>query len=100
MYCANCNKNIGYLCYVTYDTLDLQYKCCCGSKGSISIEFEDSSECRVSNKELISIKNRFCCPEEESPLITILTKQVKEYELKITCKACQHQYIKKEENKS
>ena len=31
MYCDKCNENIGYLCYATYDRLELKYKCNCGS---------------------------------------------------------------------
>ncbi len=39
MYCTNCNKNIGYLCYVTYDRLNLKYECNCGSKRECIIRF-------------------------------------------------------------
>ncbi len=48
MYCDQCNENIGYLCYSTYDHLELHYQCNCGSKGSAKITFDDSkagSEC-------------------------------------------------------
>lgn len=92
MYCTTCGKNIGYLCYVTYDHLDLHYECNCGSIGSVNIDFEDSKEGSDSNKELITIKNRFCCPDDESPLITILSKNVKKYTLEITCKSCGKSY--------
>ncbi|MCI8637476.1 MAG: hypothetical protein HFJ36_06640, partial [Clostridia bacterium] len=30
MYCDKCDENIGYLCYSTYDRLELKYKCNCG----------------------------------------------------------------------
>ena len=42
MYCNKCNENIGYLCYSTYDRLELKYKCNCGSQGSALLDFEDS----------------------------------------------------------
>ena len=42
MYCDKCNENIGYLCYSTYDKLKLDYKCHCGSSGSVFLDFEDS----------------------------------------------------------
>ena len=42
MYCDKCNENIGYLCYSTYDRLELKYKCNCGSQGSAVLDFEDS----------------------------------------------------------
>ena len=97
MYCTNCNKNIGYLCYVTYDQVQLDYTCNCGSKGSAFLEFEDSVEAKDCDQELITIKNRMCCPQDESPLITMLSKNVRQYELKIACKACGKMYSKKEE---
>ncbi len=98
MYCTKCDKNIGYLCYVTYDKLKLNYECNCGSKGSAIIDFEDSRIGCNCDKELITIKNRYCCPDDESPLITIIDKNVKKYEFEITCKNCGNSYIKKSEN--
>jgi len=37
-----CNENIGYLCYSTYDRLELKDKCNCGSQGSALLYFEDT----------------------------------------------------------
>lgn len=98
MYCTNCNKNIGYLCYVTYDKLNLNYVCNCGNKGSVIIDFDDSKEGTLCNDELITIKNRFCCPDDQSPLITMLSKNIKEYNLEITCKACGKIYKEQHKN--
>ncbi len=95
MYCEKCNENIGYLCYSTYDRLELKYKCNCGNQGSAILDFEDSKEGQEGNDELIIIKNRFCCPKDNEPLITILDKKVASYELKITCKSCNRTYKKK-----
>lgn len=97
MYCTNCNKNIGYLCYVTYDSLNLQYECNCGSHGSAILDFEDSKTGLARNDDLVTIKNRFCCPKDQSALITMLSKNVKHYEFEITCKACGNLYQKKGE---
>lgn len=94
MYCTECNENIGYLCYATYDKLNLHYECNCGNHGSAFIDFEDSKDGHSCNDELITIKNRFCCCEDESPLITILDKKVKSYALEITCKSCGKIYKK------
>ena len=94
MYCNNCDENIGYLCYSTYDRLELEYKCNCGSQGSVVLEFEDSKIGKNCNDELVIIKNRFCCPKDNEPLITILDKKVDSYEMKITCKSCQNIYKK------
>lgn len=94
MYCNGCNENIGYLCYSTYDRLELKYKCNCGSQGSAVLDFEDSNIGKDSKDELIIIKNRFCCAKDNEPLITILDKKVESYEMKITCKSCGNIYKK------
>lgn len=91
-YCTECGENIGYLCYSTYDKIELQYECCCGSHGSILIDFEDSVSGQPCDDELITIKNRLCCPKDSSPLITLLSKKLKNYELSITCKECGNIY--------
>lgn len=97
MYCDSCGKNIGYLCYVTYDSLTLEYVCQCGSKGSAFLDFTDSVEGQSSKDDFITIKNRLCCPHDESPLITILSKNLKTYQFDITCKSCGKRYTKKSE---
>ena len=94
MYCDKCNENIGYLCYATYDSLELKYKCNCGSQGSVVVAFEDSKLGQECSDELVTIKNRFCCPKDNEPLITILDKKVSSYEMKITCKSCENIYKK------
>ena len=94
MYCDHCNENIGYLCYATYDRLELKYKCNCGSNGNAILDFEDSQSGEKCSDELIIIKNRFCCPSDQSPLITMLDKKVVSYEMRITCKSCSKTYKK------
>ncbi len=94
MYCDKCNENIGYLCYSTYDRLELKYKCNCGSEGSAVLDFEDSNVGGFSDQDLSIVKTRFCCPKDSEPLITILDKKVSSYEMKITCKACGSIYKK------
>lgn len=94
MYCDGCGENIGYLCYSTYDKIELKYTCNCGNKGSLLIDFDDSKSGQSCNNELIIIKNRFCCPNDHEPLITILEKKVNFYKMKITCKACGKIYEK------
>lgn len=94
MYCDKCNENIGYLCYSTYDKINLKYKCNCGSRGSVFIDFEDSNIGKKTDKELITIKNRFCCLEDNEPLITLLDKKLSNYEMEITCKSCGNIYYK------
>ena len=93
-YCDKCNENIGYICYSTYDNLNMKYKCNCGSEGSILVDFDDSKIGKKSSNELITIKNRLCCPKDNEPLITILDKKHENYDMQITCKACNSIYIK------
>jgi uncharacterized protein YbaR (Trm112 family) len=88
IYCESCGKNIGYLCYITYDSFSLSYKCKCGGCGSMYIAFEDDSNSLVSDNKLITIKNRLCCPTDQSPLFTILDKNLVNYNYEVVCKAC------------
>lgn len=97
VYCDACNENIGYLCYSTYDRLELNYQCNCGNCGSILIDFEDSKIGHSCNESLVLLKNRLCCPNDSNPLLTILDKKLVSYEMKITCKSCENIY-KKEMN--
>ena len=89
IYCESCNKTIAYLCYVTYNHFDFEYKCNCGNEGSVYLDFEDSSECENDFTDLIIIKNRLCCPYDESPLLTIQDKNLLSYQIDISCKECQ-----------
>jgi len=97
MYCTKCNENIGYLCYSTYDKLKLKYQCKCGSNGNVLIDFIDSKTGTQKSDDLILIKNRYCCPKDNEPLITILENKMSNYELSITCKSCNKSYRKKME---
>ena len=51
MYCTNCNKNIVYICNVTYDEIKFDYEYNCGSHGKVYINFEDTK------KDTFVIKN-------------------------------------------
>jgi len=95
MYCENCGENIGYLCYSTYDKLQLKYQCNCGKKGKVLLEFVDSCDGSNNNNDLIIIKNRLCCPLSNDPLITLLDKKLLSYNMDITCKECSNIYNKK-----
>ncbi len=94
MYCDVCGENIGYLCYSTYDKINLHYHCNCGHRGSILLDFIDSETGHDCSDELITIKNRLSCPRDSEPLITLLDKKLAGYELEITCKSCKNIYKK------
>jgi hypothetical protein len=87
IYCDKCNNTVAYLCYVTYDLFDFKYECKCGSKGNVYIDFKEDTS-KESNQKLKTIKNRMCCPHDESALITIVDKNIKEYKFEIVCNAC------------
>ena len=91
VYCTGCEKTVAYLCYVTYDAVDFEYDCACGSNGRVRIEFEGEKGV-ATDDALVSVKNRLCCPHDESPLITVVDKNLSAYDLKITCHECHGEY--------
>ena len=91
VYCTGCNQTVAYLCYVTYDRFEMEYTCNCGSCGRVCIEFE-CEEPEADQMPLSLIKNRFCCPKDNSPLVTIVEKNVAKYQFHIVCHACHKEY--------
>ena len=91
IYCAECNKTVAYLCYVTYDLFEFEYTCNCGSCGSVFIEF-DHDEPMKSDSELHLVKSRMCCPQDESPLFTLVEKNIKNVQIRIVCNGCKTEY--------
>lgn len=100
IYCESCNKTVAYLCYVTYDSFDFTYTCGCGGSGYVHIEFERENDVSKSTEPLIDIKNRLCCPEDKSPLVTFVEKNLKTCNCSVVCKECGVEYtaIKTEED--
>lgn len=97
IYCTGCEKTVAYLCYVTYDSFCFKFECLCGSKGNVNIEFEHSPM-QNSDTPLEIVKNRLCCPNEKSPLVTFVDKNLKNYSYTIGCKECQTVYSDSAEN--
>ena len=91
IYCEGCGKTVAYLCYVTYDAFSFEYTCNCGSCGSVRIEFEHDKSAS-SHSALTEIKNRLCCPQDASPLVTVVEKNVAAYELRVVCNGCNTEY--------
>lgn len=92
VYCDSCGENIGYLCYVTYDSFKFSYKCKCSAHGSIHLAFEYDSPTNSSENGLITIKNRLCCPRDNSPFFTILFKKIVSYRYEVVCTNCNTKY--------
>lgn len=93
VYCTNCGKTVAYLCYVTYDDFNFTYSCACGSKGEVHISFDEVQDTSVGDKPLVAIKNRLCCPNDESPLVTLVDKNLESYAYSVVCKNCNTQYV-------
>ena len=87
IYCDKCNNTIAYLCYVTYDLFDFNYECNCGNVGNIYIDFKEDIS-KKSNEKLKIIKNRMCCPNDTSPLMSIINKNIINYQYEIVCNYC------------
>lgn len=92
VYCDSCGENIGYLCYVTYNSFKLSYQCKCGGCGSMHLVFEENSPVMEGEPALVTIKNRLCCPHDNSPLFTILYKKLERYRYEVVCAKCGRTY--------
>ncbi len=86
MYCDKCNKTVGYICYTTFQNFKFDFECKCGNKGLFRLSYETDKAINKSDKELKLIKNRLCCPNDNSPLFTIVEKNIKHVKYSITCK--------------
>lgn len=95
MYCDKCNKTVGYICYTTFQYFKFEFECNCGNKGFFKLSYKTDREIQESDEELKLIKNRFCCPNDNSPLFTIVNKNIKQVKYSITCKECLTQFTKK-----
>ena len=91
-YCGSCGSTVAYLCYVTYDRFEFEYKCKCQDTGHIYIEFENGGNVAESRESLLIVKNRLCCRKDQSPLLSLVTKNLLEYKLSVVCNQCNTQY--------
>ena len=92
IYCDKCNSTVAYLCYVTYDEFAFEYKCKCQNVGHVHIKFENDNNVKKSSEPLVEIKNRLCCRIDNSPLVTVVAKNLQEYKLSVACNKCDTQY--------
>ncbi len=93
MYCGSCDNTVGYLCYTTYDYFKFNFSCNCGKSGEFELGEKDGKE-KQSNKPLIKIKNRLCCPNDLSPLFSTVDGHLSDYNFEIVCKSCKSTYKK------
>ena len=91
IYCTACNQTVAYLCYVTYDLFELEYTCNCGSCGKVHISFEHDAPVK-GEQPLFLAKNRWCCPNDNSPLVTIVEKNILDFQFRVVCNTCNTEY--------
>lgn len=90
LYCTNCNKTVAYICYTTYQWIKVNFKCYCGSTGGLILKEEsyEISEQKISSDELIMKGNRYCCPNDEDPILSINLKNIIDFEYEGACLKC------------
>ncbi len=74
------------------EDFEFHFECNCGNKGSFRLSYETDNIITNADKELKLIKNRLCCPNDNSPLFSIVEKNIKRVEYSITCKECLSQF--------
>jgi hypothetical protein len=95
MYCDNCSKTIGYLCYTTYDYFRFSFTCTCDCRGSFELGEKSGSKIIVGNDLLLKGK-RLCCSFDEAPLFSVVDNNLKEYSFEVVCNKCFRNYLKGE----
>ncbi len=95
IYCTKCNCTVGYLCYTTYEYFRMDFNCDCGCSGSVEIG-EMTENSKRENLEFIIKKNRMCCANDESPLFSVVAKNIISFGYKVECKKCNAVYSKQQ----
>jgi len=93
MYCDKCNNTVGYLCYSTYQTFRFDFDCNCGNKGLFKLGYDDNLTTKKSLQPLKIHGNRLCCTNDDSPLFSIVEKNIKKVRYSVVCKKCLTEYI-------
>lgn len=93
MYCDKCNSTVGYLCYSTYQAFIFDFDCNCGNKGLFKLGYGNKSTTMKSTQPLKICKNRLCCNNDDSPLLSIVEKNIKRVRYSVVCKKCLTEYI-------
>lgn len=92
IYCDGCGKTVGYLCYVTYSYFKYEFFCKCGSKGLVELTLGNEQDSTEGDSLLFLRKNRYCCPKDDSPLFSIVDKNLIGYNLEVVCKSCRNHF--------
>ncbi len=57
------------------------------------LAFRDVSSAAPTTRPLITIKNRLCCPNDQSPLFSVLEKKLNSYQYEVVCNNCGTKYM-------
>ena len=93
LYCSACNKTVAYLCYTGYKWIEIKFECSCGSQGKIQL-FESGFEPipSQSTAKLNFVKNRYCCPKDNTAFFSIVNERVKNLIYEVQCLECSTSY--------
>lgn len=72
IYCSACERTVAYLCYTGYNEFDFEYKCQCGSKGSVHLHVNKQKESIVSHEPLAIHNKRYCCVVDDTKLFSLV----------------------------
>lgn len=89
LYCGSCDRTVAYLCYTTYLFFRFRFNCLCGSSGEFDLSYEGAPEGKEADKDLYEARGgRLCCPDDGSPLFTIVHKHLESCEYTVCCRKC------------
>lgn len=99
LYCDNCNKTVGYLCYITYRYFRFTFACQCGCEGSVENKYKeiDLDGLQVGTLSRNPTNKRYCCEKDKSALFSPVPKNLQSYHAEIVCKACNTRYVCEED---
>jgi len=94
MYCDKCGNTVGYLCYTTYQYYKFSFTCTCGNTGFFELGKRIADAYVDERNTLLLNKTRLCCPNDNSPLFSVVEKNVDKYNFEVICKKCLHSFKK------
>ena len=99
LYCDNCNKTVGYLCYVTYRYFRFSFLCRCGCQGMVENSYSDVDLQSLPLGKLTRnpVNKRYCYPRDNSALFSPVPKNLRSYHAQVVCKACNTRYVCEED---
>ena len=95
IYCSQCGNAVAVLSDSHSDYFKYHYKCNCGNQGSIELGHKAKEDLFEMDSALEITRKRMRCPNDDSPLLSILDKNVERFEYEVICKTCGGAYHEK-----